>query len=390
MSAANDLPGNDVIRDRQELSKAERALRASAAIGFGLGGMKSDPVFELRQFDLRQLLVSQGERAMEDFWGEVSQAGVEDPFFVRAAKHYFDAAQNLGTPTSAVRLHLDKLQVRLAELEKSKRQPLQIRATTELVNEVRGDVAVGLAIAAKSSNYPPGQAALYLRRESGQRLDFQFKNSTSAAGHYLSYPPPSARQSFMMAITGAPTDEPKVEAVSFFRGQEDLTSFILPTFEGLSIEYEPYVYDGQTITLFGDRPEQLSLVFILDSSSSMNEQTQVEALKAKTEMRIELAKRNFASMLSDIVKRNRDGEGTRVGVRFYGHRLGWIKDGDELAQQTDYKGTIPDNLTPSEDVEIVQPLGRFDGGVANKVDELLNSLKPWGETPLYLADVSAR
>jgi hypothetical protein len=383
--AAKDRPDNDPIRDRQELSRAERALRASAAVGFSLGGLKSDPIFELRQFDLRHLLVSLGERAMDDFWGEVSQAGVEDPFFVLAAKHYFDAARNLGTPPPAVRLHLDKLQVRLAELEKSKRQPLQIRAKPELVNELRGDVAVGLEIAAKSSNYPPGKAALYLRKQSGQRLDFQFKEPASSAGTFVAYPPPSARQSFMMAITAAPTDEPKVEAVSFFRGQEDLTSFILPTFKGLRIDYEPYVYDGQTITLFGDRPEQLSLVFILDCSSSMDEQTQVEALKAKTAMRIELAKRNFASMLSDIVKRNNEGEGTRVGVRFYGHRLGWIKDGDELAKQTDYKGTIPDNLTPSEDVELVQPLGRFNGGVANKVNELLNSLKPWGETPLYLA-----
>ncbi|HEX2474219.1 MAG TPA: hypothetical protein VHK01_05715, partial [Lacipirellulaceae bacterium] len=268
--AAKDLPDNDPIRDRQALSKSERDLRAGAAIGFGLGGLKSDPVFELRQFDLRQLLVSLGERAMEDFWGEVSQAGIEDPFFVRAAKHYFDAARNLGTPTQAVRLHLDKLQVRLAELEKSKRQPLQIRAKPELVNELRGDVAVGLEIAAKSSNYPPGKAALYLRKESGQRLDFQFRESTSSAGPFLVYPPASARQSFMMALTAAPTDEPKVEAVSFFRGQEDLTSFILPTFKGLRIDYEPYAYDAQTITLFGDRPEQLSLVFILDCSHSMD------------------------------------------------------------------------------------------------------------------------
>jgi hypothetical protein len=384
-----DPSGDDVIRDRHQLSKAERALRASAAIGFGLGGMKSDPVFELRQFDLRQLLVAHGERAMEDFWGEVSQAGVEDPFFVRAAKHYLDAARNLGTPTPAVRLYLDQLQVRLAELEKSKRQPLQIRAATELVNERRGDVAVRLEIAAKSSNYPPGHAAVYLRRESGERLDCQFKESTSAAGPFLQYPPRSARQNFMMSITGAPTDQPKVEAVSFFRGQEDLTSFILPTFKGLSIEYDPYVYDGQTITLFGDRPEQLSLVFILDCSNSMDEKSRVEARRPIMRQRLDLATTNLGSMLDDIVKRNREGEGTRVGVRFYGHRLGWISQGDELAKQEDYKGTIPDDLTPSEDVELVQPLGRFDGGVASKIDVLLNSLEPWGETPLYLSLMQA-
>jgi hypothetical protein len=52
--------------------------------------------------------------------------------------------------------------------------------------------------------------------------------------------------------------------------------------------------------------------------------------------------------------------------------------------QKEYAGTIPDNITPSEDVELVQPLGRFDS-VPRDLAKRLASVKEHGETPLYLA-----
>jgi hypothetical protein len=57
--------------------------------------------------------------------------------------------------------------------------------------------------------------------------------------------------------------------------------------------------------------------------------------------------------------------------------------------QTDYGRDIPDNLQPSEDVELVLPLGRFDEVIAGGVADLLKSVKPWGESPLYLAMTEA-
>ena len=85
------------------------------------------------------------------------------------------------------------------------------------------------------------------------------------------------------------------------------------------------------------------------------------------------------------------GQGdARVGVIFYGHRVGWnLKNPEQILRQTDYARPIPDDLRPSEDVETVLPLGRFDSVVAGGVFDLMKSLKPWGETPLYLSVIQA-
>jgi hypothetical protein len=82
-------------------------------------------------------------------------------------------------------------------------------------------------------------------------------------------------------------------------------------------------------------------------------------------------------------------------VRFFGHRLSWQRRPDDappgwvspLFTQNDYRGKKAEGLTPSEDVELVQTLGRFDGRAAARISDLLDpaSIKPWGETPLYLA-----
>ena len=102
--------------------------------------------------------------------------------------------------------------------------------------------------------------------------------------------------------------------------------------------------------------------------------------------RIEAAKIALKQMLSGLA----DEGDARVGVIFYGHRVGWnLKKPDEVLRQSDYARPIPDDLRPSEDVEMVLPLGRFDQVVAGGVFDLMKTLKPWGETPLYLSLVDA-
>src|SRR5208337_2794598 len=75
----------------------------------------------------------------------------------------------------------------------------------------------------------------------------------------------------------------------------------------------------------------------------------------------------------------------RVGVRFFGHRVGWRTDKpDTLARQESYPGGVPATLRPYEDVELFLPLGRFDSVTAGGVIRRLHSLKPWGESPIFL------
>jgi hypothetical protein len=394
-------PGNQrdggIFGEHQRLSRAARDLRAAAALGFDPGGQASDPVFDLRQFDIRQLLIWHGERAIEDFWGDLPPNPVDEPFFVRAATHYFNAALNLGTPAAAVRQYVKKLQTELEdEWKDSKLQPMRIAADPNLEDEATGDVSIALEVRPSSQKYPSGRGALSLRNESGRLLDFQFEKSSSNAGTFVRYPPPEGAQRFVMALPGGSSDSPKARAVSFFRGRvHSSEDFPLPTFKGIGVDYRPFVYREHSIKLSGDRPEQLSLVFILDCSDSMAEQSKIEAIGVDTAERMKLATDNFTSMLSDIVRRNRQGDDTRVGVRFFGHRLSWQKRPENaprgwvstLEPQTDYKGEKAEGLTPSEDVELVQELGRFDGRASARISDLLafDSIKPWGETPLYLA-----
>ena len=62
----------------------------------------------------------------------------------------------------------------------------------------------------------------------------------------------------------------------------------------------------------------------------------------------------------------------RVGVRFYGHRVGWNtkQPTDRLVQQ-EYARPIPSDLMPYEDVELILPLGRFDQIAAGRVAQLI-------------------
>jgi Mg-chelatase subunit ChlD len=170
---------------------------------------------------------------------------------------------------------------------------------------------------------------------------------------------------------------------------------VAPSLGAVRIDYAPYQYDGQKITLFGDQRQRNAIVFIFDCSHSMGQKTMIapQAVGGPRQIteRMDLAKDHFASMLDELARRNAGGGNTRVGVRFFGHRLGWSIGGSppKLMTQDEYAGPIPDGLTPAEDVELVQPLGPFGQNEAERIRQRLQSVRPWGETPLYLALIQA-
>jgi hypothetical protein len=117
----------------------------------------------------------------------------------------------------------------------------------------------------------------------------------------------------------------------------------------------------------------------------MRETTSVEGPDATLRPRMprmEAAKGALRSMLEELAERGN----ARVGVRLFGHRVGWstVEDG-KLLRQTGYAGEIPAELRPYADVEAILPLGRFDSVVAGTVADRLKTVQPWGETPVYLA-----
>ena len=91
-----------------------------------------------------------------------------------------------------------------------------------------------------------------------------------------------------------------------------------------------------------------------------------------------------------MLERLAQRDNSRVGIRFYGHRVGWnTAQSNQLMRQSKYGRPISPDLRPYEDVELVLPLGRFDSVAAGTVSDLLRTVQPWGETPLYLAIIQA-
>jgi hypothetical protein len=180
---------------------------------------------------------------------------------------------------------------------------------------------------------------------------------------------------------------PILEAVALVRGNRFSTNFLLRPTGGVKVEVDPYHYGLPQITLGGRSRRRASIMFILDCSNSMSEETEMEGPEGNEKIpRLDAAKIALNQMLGSLA----DEGDARVGVLFYGHRVGWnLKKPDQILRQSDYARPIPDDLRPSEDVELVLPLGRFDQSVAASVTDLIKSLKPWGETPLYHSIVDA-
>ena len=90
---------------------------------------------------------------------------------------------------------------------------------------------------------------------------------------------------------------------------------------------------------------------------------------------------------------------SRVGLRLFGHRLGWSRPTNdkmglqvgktEILAQPDYPGSIPQDVVPSTDVEAVLPLGRFTPEMVAGLNTKLSRIVPWGQSPLYFAIIQS-
>ena len=137
-----------------------------------------------------------------------------------------------------------------------------------------------------------------------------------------------------------------------------------------------------------------SIAFILDCSHDMSEEAeaapeivrQVSNTEAPT--RLEAADDLLREMLRELAGQ----PNCRVGVWLYGHRLVWeqdVKHPDLLSQDAYLEATVGfgalNGLLPGDDVEQVQAFKPFTLQDAQQLNVRLDTLKPWGEKPLYLA-----
>jgi hypothetical protein len=372
-AASNELAGQAALR--------QAASRVRAVSAYWFPPLERDPVEALAQRDLQWLLLWQAARMLDDFLGPAEDG--EPPYFRLIADAYLESVKHVGETSSSIEQESARIARLRDERLKAARSGVAIRASDLLLTDVATDATatVDLMAARRSTpnDLPTGVATVFLHDSQGR---------LSAGTQTATMPPVAASTVIKYPLTGAALAGrgPLVEASWLYRGNEISTSLLLRPPGGLKVDFEPYRYGPPRVTIHGRSRKKASIMFILDCSHSMTELTSSEGPGADQRVsRFTVAQKALQQMLEELAE-----DDARVGVRFFGHRVGWnTKQAGQLLRQPDYPGDIPDDLVPSMDVELALPLGRFDESVAEPVIEKLKKIKPWGESPLYLALIEA-
>ena len=137
-----------------------------------------------------------------------------------------------------------------------------------------------------------------------------------------------------------------------------------------------------------------SIAFILDCSNDMGDEAEAKPETVRQVSNTEAPTRLEAAdgLLREMFRELAGQPNCRGAVWLYGHRLVWeqeVKHPDLLSQDDYLEATVGfgalNGLLPGDDVEQVQPFKPFTLQEAQQLNVRLDTLKPWGEKPLYLA-----
>lgn len=366
--------------------------RARAACGFGLTTLSAAPDELVRRHEVQQLLLWQARRAIDDALGPARAA--DAPFFELAARDYLAAAENVLAPAPAVARQLHDLHDLLEVRRRALRSGIVTTAADILMLDVLDDLTARIAVqtGADAAGLPAGRPFVMLRdpAQSGSRariagatqlVDLSALQSDEARREFTSELAPDE-----LLGRGAALD-----AVTVLRGNEFAARVLLKVPRGAQVSLDRHHYGPPQVTVFGRPRKRPSIEFVVDCSNTMSKLMDVEgpggAALPRTS-RLDVAKVALAGMLDRLA---REGD-VRAGVRLFGHRVGRNpRKPEEILRQNGYAQArqIPPELQPYADVEAVLPLGRLDTASAESVKTLLESVVPWGETPLYLAITQA-
>ncbi len=394
-----DLKGDEVVTDdSQNWTKiwfAEHVERSNLSVCPVRGEWYA--TLDCRKIAFKDFLAWYAGRTLDDFYANAMEgSGAISPartYFENAVRDVLNYAETIPISSQEIDVAIQSIQDRVVVLGPIARNGFKTSA--KLGPPISGsdksslEISVQPTVSSLSSGkawampIPEGQATALVRTPKG---------ILPSARIPIPMPTVASGSSFNMTF---PTFESSLahESVVVYRGHEFKSPILVGV--GIVVDFEPKRYDSGEVILFGDRQRQPSIVFILDCSWSMGEEIPVEAIELRTQSRLELAKESILRMLSQIASR----PDARVGVRLFGHRMGWSRPTDgksgmvngksQILVQPNYPTSIPEDLVPSKDVEAILPLGRFTpemiGGLANK----LSYIVPWGQSPLYLSIVDS-
>ncbi|TWU23450.1 von Willebrand factor type A domain protein [Novipirellula galeiformis] len=394
----------DADSTRLMTDPSDPAVWSSAArmqlqcLSLSSGSPKPSPLEHVWRRDLQQLLLWHAERQLEAFLGS-PQSDVRGPgatpFFDSACTDCLAMIDRIGPADASLQRQIAKVQGDQIKRRLGARKGFAMKADTSPLPSPRpspagqSEESIHVTVLPPAPGelpdraLPPGTAAVWVQTSDRRQL-------TGAAT--VQSPLPDVT-SFDLAIapdvdasSGGEAEQPvspRLVVSTTFRGNEYTQPFVVNRLGGTVVQYQPHRHHDSRITLIGQRQRRASVMFVLDCSRSMEEPLAGESASDASTSRLDLAKTALIEMLDELSQQ----DATRVGVVFFGHRVAWTRSDPPQRSQSPSAGpNVPEGLMPSLDIETVLPLGRFDAG---QVLTRLDTVQPWGQSPLNLALVEA-
>ena len=388
-------------------SQADRLVRTAAAL---LGRTPwsdpgADPVVLLRSLDLGYLLRWHARRCLDDFWGPAP--GRETPYFQTVAEGYRKSALELCRGEAGPTGTQGDLAALLAARSKAATDAMRLEKPKDLFLDAKDTVVAHRLAVALSDGLPQGKAAVYLQDLKGQlfpvadkqearepnvrRMGIAVDATRSAAAPVPGDSPGTsagAKQMLPYWLVNSERlrENSVLRAMMLYRGHTRWRDFYVQPATGLDIVAQRAAYPPPRITVFGATRQDSSLMLILDCSGSMGSPVKVGD---RTASRLEIARNTLREILARLAVPDSP---YRVGLRIYGHRVGWNPASPNdmvVPDPQNPRKLIPKppelNLQPNTDVELVLAPGPFTKPDFDHVSRKLDTLRNMGETPLYLA-----
>ncbi len=399
--------GNSVrkeFRDRQKVAKrtptesdqlddalrvflvAERAARTMHGYDAVLFNLDYDPIRQLREFDLGALCITQAERYMEDFWGNLIG---DQPWYVRVVQQCLRAAgrQNDLVSVRALKTARENVERQL-ELKKSARLKIatvDARVDLSLSNQRQTKVTTAF-----DEQVPSGYAALWLEEDADAPL--KILEFAPAGRQALSLKSPSAELTIRKQ---RPAPESKCELIHvrprlLFRARywsdKDEGILVDPCRpNSINLEYQAPASTGEIAVRGIDRRDTL---FILDCSASMNTELSTKDKKGDPLTRFKVARKALSEtlkVLRDAPLERNEKEPNVIGLMAYGHRArSRNRDPGQTETNPNWQRPIPQEVMDNwrNDFELLIPPVELVGEQFRRMNAYLDPDNPFDDTPL--------
>ncbi|HWB13510.1 MAG TPA: vWA domain-containing protein [Pirellulales bacterium] len=380
---------------RAGLSDLERQWRRIAPLCTIPLLRDKDPVRRLAQFDNNELLVWQTDRRLKDFWGNGDGDESAAPYFAAVFEEARAAGRKLAFDSAdAERWH--ELAVLCNELIESAKTPVIAESGSEQPRLSHGSLVKTVRLNLPD-RLPVGTAALSASDGLGRPAEVGEKTADVeglAARFPIDIPKDGERtadRTLLMRQRVDSKQSPPANAAAasrwtlawLFRGHYQAHPFVVaPEGPSIKVVYQRPPPRPTFVTVQGEESRQASVVFILDCSYSMREDSGTEGHQT----RMDVAR----TALQRIVERLAESQKYRVGLWLYGHRATLTQE--RRARRWNDAWGPDNNVSPGEDVAQVIPLGLLDGTMTAQILALLGDggkVQPWGYTPLYMSMVQA-